>query len=77
MEVRALRNVDQTLTIISKDSDSMVALNSAQYGGGYPGPQCFKSITIQANGKTQVATIMDECPTCKSLQGIHPPITQN
>lgn len=48
----------------SQDSDSMVALNSAQYGGGYPGPQCFKSITIQANGKTQVATIMDECPTC-------------
>ncbi|WWC60448.1 uncharacterized protein I303_103020 [Kwoniella dejecticola CBS 10117] len=49
----------------SKDSDFMVALNSAQYGGGYPGPQCFKGITIQANGKTVGGvTIMDECPTC-------------
>ncbi|WVW80293.1 hypothetical protein I302_102271 [Kwoniella bestiolae CBS 10118] len=49
----------------SKDSDFMVALNSAQYGGGYPGPQCFKGITIQANGKTvSGVTIMDECPTC-------------
>ncbi|WWC88032.1 uncharacterized protein L201_002935 [Kwoniella dendrophila CBS 6074] len=50
---------------MSKDSDFMVALNSAQYGGGYPGPQCFKGITIQANGKTvSGVTIMDECPTC-------------
>jgi len=45
-------------------SDFIVALNSAQYGGGYPGPNCFKSITIQANGKTHDATIMDECPGC-------------
>ncbi|KAK6907494.1 hypothetical protein I203_101488 [Kwoniella mangroviensis CBS 8507] len=49
----------------SKDSDYMVALNSAQYGSGYPGPQCFKGITIQANGNTvSGVTIMDECPTC-------------
>ncbi|WVF66017.1 hypothetical protein IAT40_000755 [Kwoniella sp. CBS 6097] len=49
----------------SKDSDFMVALNSAQYGGGYPGPQCFKGITVQANGKTvSGVTILDECPTC-------------
>ncbi|WVQ93638.1 hypothetical protein IAU59_000714 [Kwoniella sp. CBS 9459] len=49
----------------SKDSDFMVALNSAQYGGGYPGPQCFKGITVQANGKTVGGvTILDECPTC-------------
>ncbi|KAJ9099258.1 hypothetical protein QFC21_004139 [Naganishia friedmannii] len=46
------------------DSDYIVALNSAQYGGGYPGPECFKQIQISANGKTATATIMDECPTC-------------
>ncbi|KAK7466950.1 hypothetical protein VKT23_004014 [Stygiomarasmius scandens] len=45
-------------------SDFIVALNSAQYGGGYPGPNCFKSITMQYNGKTTQATIMDECPGC-------------
>ncbi|WRT65825.1 uncharacterized protein IL334_002775 [Kwoniella shivajii] len=49
----------------SSDSDFMVALNSAQYGSGYPGPQCFKGITVQANGKTVSGiTILDECPTC-------------
>ncbi|ODN88802.1 B2-aldehyde-forming enzyme [Cryptococcus wingfieldii CBS 7118] len=49
----------------SQDSDYLVALNSAQYGGGYPGPQCFKTITI-SDGSTSVSgiTIMDECPTC-------------
>ncbi|GMK59844.1 hypothetical protein CspeluHIS016_0900610 [Cutaneotrichosporon spelunceum] len=30
----------------------IVALNSAQYGTGYPGPQCFKTLTIWANGVT-------------------------
>lgn len=30
----------------------IVALNSAQYGSGYPGPQCFKTLTITANGVT-------------------------
>jgi len=44
--------------------DFIVALNSAQYGGGYPGPNCFKSITMTYNGKTARATIMDECPGC-------------
>jgi hypothetical protein len=48
----------------NNDSDYIVALNSAQYGGGYPGPECFKQIQISANGKTATATIMDECPTC-------------
>ncbi|WVN87150.1 uncharacterized protein L203_102326 [Cryptococcus depauperatus CBS 7841] len=49
----------------SNDGDFMVALNSAQYGGGYPGPQCFKYITIQMGSK-QIGgvQIMDECPTC-------------
>ncbi|WVQ78664.1 hypothetical protein IAT38_000751 [Cryptococcus sp. DSM 104549] len=49
----------------SSDSDYMVALNSAQYGSGYPGPQCFKYITIQVGSK-QISNveILDECPTC-------------
>ncbi|KZT54555.1 hypothetical protein CALCODRAFT_510639 [Calocera cornea HHB12733] len=33
-----------------------------QYGDGYPGPNCFRSITIEYNGQQEVATIMDECP---------------
>jgi len=45
-------------------SDFIVALNSAQYGGGYPGPECFKQIGMSYNGKYTVATIMDECPGC-------------
>ncbi|KEP55574.1 rare lipoprotein A-like double-psi beta-barrel protein [Rhizoctonia solani 123E] len=45
-------------------SDFIVALNTAQYGGGYPGPNCFKPITICAKGKCVGATIMDQCPTC-------------
>ncbi|WVQ78047.1 hypothetical protein IAT38_000128 [Cryptococcus sp. DSM 104549] len=47
-----------------KASDYIVALNTAQYGSGYPGPQCGKSITISYGGKTRTATIQDECPTC-------------
>ncbi|EEB87320.1 hypothetical protein MPER_15377, partial [Moniliophthora perniciosa FA553] len=39
-------------------------LNSAQYGGGYPGPNCFKWITIEVNGKQVDAQIMDEGSTC-------------
>ncbi|KAJ3566322.1 hypothetical protein NP233_g7078 [Leucocoprinus birnbaumii] len=45
-------------------SDFIVALNSAQFGGGYPGPQCFKTISMSYNGKTATAQIMDECPGC-------------
>ncbi|KAJ9116405.1 hypothetical protein QFC22_004847 [Naganishia vaughanmartiniae] len=49
---------------VNTDSDYIVALNSAQYGEGYPGPECFKQIQISANGKTATATIMDQCPSC-------------
>jgi expansin (peptidoglycan-binding protein) len=49
---------------VNVDSDYIVALNSAQYGSGYPGPECGKQIQISANGKTATATIKDECPTC-------------
>ncbi|KAF9009389.1 RlpA-like double-psi beta-barrel-protein domain-containing protein-containing protein [Cyathus striatus] len=48
----------------NKDSDFTVALNSAQFGGGYPGPHCFQTITMKYNGKTATATVMDECPGC-------------
>ncbi|KAG1770988.1 hypothetical protein EDD22DRAFT_796261, partial [Suillus occidentalis] len=44
--------------------DFIVALNVAQFGDGFPGPQCFKSITISYGGKTAQATIMDECMGC-------------
>jgi len=48
----------------NQPNDFIVALNSPQYGGGSPGPQCFKRISITCNGKTADATIMDECPGC-------------
>ncbi|KAL7419846.1 hypothetical protein Q5752_005762 [Cryptotrichosporon argae] len=49
----------------SVDSDLMVALNIDQYGSGYPGPECFKYITVEANGITVSGIeILDECPTC-------------
>jgi len=48
----------------SKASDFMVALNDKQFGGGYPGPNCFKTITISYGGKTTQAQILDECPGC-------------
>ncbi|KAI5114973.1 hypothetical protein M0805_006740 [Coniferiporia weirii] len=43
------------------NSDFVVALNSDQYGSG---GDCFKSITISAEGKTTNAQIVDECPGC-------------
>jgi len=48
----------------SSSGDYIVALDSAQYGGGYPGPNCFRKLTISGRGKTATATVMDECPTC-------------
>ncbi|KAH8980833.1 RlpA-like double-psi beta-barrel-protein domain-containing protein-containing protein [Lactarius hatsudake] len=42
----------------------VVALNSAMFGSGYPGPHCGASIVITVNGKTATATIVDECPGC-------------
>ncbi|KAF5365618.1 hypothetical protein D9758_003187 [Tetrapyrgos nigripes] len=46
------------------ENDFIVALNTPQYGSGFPGPNCFKSITMSYNGKTTNAVIMDECPGC-------------
>jgi hypothetical protein len=48
----------------NKPGDFIVALNVHQYGGGYPGPNCFKMITISFGGKTAQAQIMDECMGC-------------
>ncbi|TFY73985.1 hypothetical protein EWM64_g10027, partial [Hericium alpestre] len=45
-------------------SDFIVALNTPQFGSGYPGPHCFEMITITYNGKSTQAQIMDECPGC-------------
>lgn len=44
--------------------DFIVALNTHQYGSGYPGPQCGKGINIHYKGKTAHAVIQDECPGC-------------
>ncbi|KAH8113676.1 hypothetical protein DFH11DRAFT_1510138, partial [Phellopilus nigrolimitatus] len=35
-----------------------------EFGSGYPGPNCFKQISITANGKTANAQIVDKCPGC-------------
>ncbi|KAF8631444.1 hypothetical protein AX17_005121 [Amanita inopinata Kibby_2008] len=48
----------------SHPGDFIVALNTPQFGGGYPGPNCFKSITMNFNGKTTQAVVLDECPGC-------------
>ncbi|KAK7693268.1 hypothetical protein QCA50_002835 [Cerrena zonata] len=48
----------------NQPGDFIVALSAINWGDGYPGPNCFKSITISANGKTAQATIMDECMGC-------------
>jgi len=44
-------------------SDFIVALNAAQFEtGGYPSSQCGRGITINYNGMSAHATVMDECP---------------
>lgn len=45
-------------------SDFIVALNAPQYGGGYPGPNCGRALTISYGGKTATATVRDQCPGC-------------
>ncbi|KAL6303393.1 hypothetical protein BKA93DRAFT_750563 [Sparassis latifolia] len=50
--------------ITNVPSDFVVALDSDQYGSGYPGPNCFLSITIQVGNTTAIAQITEECPSC-------------
>jgi len=45
-------------------SDFIVALNTPEFGSGYPGPNCFKQISMSYNGQSTIAQIMDECPGC-------------
>ncbi|KAF9221100.1 hypothetical protein BS17DRAFT_768873 [Gyrodon lividus] len=41
-------------------NDLIVALNVNQFGPGYPGQYCFKTITISYGGKTTQAIITDK-----------------
>jgi len=45
----------------NKPSDFIVALNSQQFNGG---AHCFETITITVGGKTNQATVVDECMGC-------------
>ncbi|VDC07836.1 unnamed protein product [Peniophora sp. CBMAI 1063] len=45
----------------SKESDYIVALNSAQWDGG---KHCWQHIKMQYGGKTADATVVDQCPGC-------------
>ncbi|KAH9885938.1 RlpA-like double-psi beta-barrel-protein domain-containing protein-containing protein [Xylariomycetidae sp. FL2044] len=45
------------------DGSPVVALASNEYANG---ANCFKWITIQANGKTTAAQVVDLCPGCPS-----------
>ncbi|PJN29531.1 hypothetical protein CG736_03110 [Kitasatospora sp. CB02891] len=46
----------------SSSGDMVVALNSAEFGSGYPGPHCFQKIRIQHGTRSIVATIVDVAP---------------
>ncbi|KAF8552844.1 hypothetical protein OG21DRAFT_1415400 [Imleria badia] len=48
----------------SNPGDMIVALNVEQFGPGFPGEFCGKSITIVIDGKLVVATITDKCMGC-------------
>ncbi|CCL98950.1 uncharacterized protein FIBRA_00958 [Fibroporia radiculosa] len=50
----------------STPNQFVVALDADLYGDVSPSPECFKTITITANGKTTTATIVDKCPGCPS-----------
>ncbi|KAF8518347.1 RlpA-like double-psi beta-barrel-protein domain-containing protein-containing protein, partial [Hysterangium stoloniferum] len=45
----------------NSDSEFVIALNSPQFGSG---GNCYKMITIHANGKSTQAQIVDECVGC-------------
>lgn len=46
-------------------SENVVALNTAQYGStSQKSSHCGQTITINHNGKSEQATIVDSCPTC-------------
>lgn len=49
---------------VNQASDFIVAMSVTQFGGGYPGPNCFRPIQIQIGSKSASAVIMDECMKC-------------
>ncbi|KAF8972253.1 RlpA-like double-psi beta-barrel-protein domain-containing protein-containing protein [Flammula alnicola] len=46
------------------NGDHSAALNAAQYGSGFPGPECFKNINVTYQGTSAILAIVDECITC-------------
>ncbi|KZT20523.1 hypothetical protein NEOLEDRAFT_1122554, partial [Neolentinus lepideus HHB14362 ss-1] len=46
---------------VSKSSDLIVALSTAQYNGG---SHCYQHIGVHYNGQFVDATVVDECPGC-------------
>jgi len=56
--------------IWNNPSDYIVALNFPMFGNKYPGPMCFKHITIEYQGKTAQAQITDACEICPGNGGI-------
>jgi len=54
----------------NKPDDFIVAMNFPMFGSVYPGPLCFKMITIEYQGKTAQAQIMDACEACPANGGI-------
>lgn len=57
-----------TTNILVDDEWQIVALNVEQFGPGYPGEYCYKSITISYNGQNVQATITDK--VCSTLMSI-------
>jgi len=56
--------------IWNNPGDYIVALNFPMFGPIYPGPMCFKHITIEYQGKTAQAQITDACEACPGNGGI-------
>jgi len=56
--------------IWNNPDDYIVALNFPMFGYVYPGPMCFKKITIEYQGKTAEAQITDSCEICPGDGGI-------
>lgn len=49
-----------TARAVIDNEEQIVALNVEQFGPGYPGQYCFKTITISVGGVTTQATVVDK-----------------
>lgn len=48
------------------NTENIVAMSAEQMGSQSNGnPNCGRSITIRANGKTTTAVVRDKCPGCR------------